>query len=392
MRHTVVYRRDDRYSAFPQLAHLPDGRLAVGLWASRFRDHWGLGEWVALVSDDEGETWKETGDPEIPHNWPGDTAREKSDRFTAELPDGTYLCAGMVGWSDWPEDRRAEAERQGLTVHSHPNKTKAIAVRENRLFVQHSTDRGRTWARREWVAPGFKELISFSRGVRLSDGAVLVPVYGTDDSGTPCDLVWYSPDGVSGWRLLPTGAHGAGVRAGETAYVEVAPRRVLAHSRNAMGRFTEMWSDDGGRTWSYPLLTDIWAPHSPPHLLKLRDGRVLCTYGYRRQPMGVRAVLSRDGGETWDTDNTVVLRDDGGTPTQLDVPEDVDLEELRLSGAAFQAEVQRVLSRAKYPTQRARADNGYPISTQLPDDSIFTVYYITPSDGVTHAAGTRWEA
>ena len=34
----------------------------------------------------------------------------------------------------------------------------------------------------------------------------------------------------------------------------------------------------------------------PAHLLRLRDGRVLCTYGYRMHPdPGVRACLSNDG-------------------------------------------------------------------------------------------------
>ena len=51
----------------------------------------------------------------------------------------------------------------------------------------------------------------------------------------------------------------------------------------------------------------------PNHLLKLRDGRILCTFGYRRKPMGVRALLSEDGGRTWDLDHEYVRRDNGGT-------------------------------------------------------------------------------
>ena len=47
------------------------------------------------------------------------------------------------------------------------------------------------------------------------------------------------------------------------------------------------------------------------------DGRLLCSHAYRREPMVLRAVLSNDGGEIWDTDNTFVLRDDGGYPSQL---------------------------------------------------------------------------
>ena len=78
--------------------------------------------------------------------------------------------------------------------------------------------------------------------------------------------------------------------------------------------------------------------------------------------MGVRAVLSHDGGVTWDMDNVIVLRDDGGTPSE------------------FRSDV-----------QSGGADIGYPISTQLSDGSILTTYYITLADGVTHSVATRWE-
>jgi len=35
-------------------------------------------------------------------------------------------------------------------------------------------------------------------------------------------------------------------------------------------------------------------------------------------------------------------------------------------------------------------DLGYPVSVQLPDDSIFTAYYFVGQDGVVHVAATRW--
>ena len=69
-----------------------------------------------------------------------------------------------------------------------------------------------------------------------------------------------------------------------------------------------MWSDDGGRSWTEPIKTQIWG--HPAHLLKLADGRILCTHGYRRTPLGVRTVFSEDSGETWDVAGTVVLRGD----------------------------------------------------------------------------------
>ena len=48
--------------------------------------------------------------------------------------------------------------------------------------------------------------------------------------------------------------------------------------------------------------------------------------------------------------------------------------------------------RGRYPPENARPDLGYPISTQLEDGAILTVYYITLDDGITHCACTRWRA
>jgi len=38
---------------------------------------------------------------------------------------------------------------------------------------------------------------------------------------------------------------------------------------------------------------------NPPHLIRLRDGRLAVTYGYRSPPYGIRARLSADEGQTW---------------------------------------------------------------------------------------------
>jgi hypothetical protein len=142
----------------------------------------------------------------------------------------------------------------------------------------------------------------------------------------------------------------------EVALVETAPGRVLALLRqNRPGYLLQCWSDDGGRTWSQPLRTPIWG--YPPHLLRLRDGRVLCTYGHRREPLGVQAVVSTDGGQSWDVDHRAVLRADGETRRRGD---------------------------------RESRDLGYPVSVELRDGSIYTAYYLT-LDGVTHVAATRWE-
>ncbi len=49
---------------------------------------------------------------------------------------------------------------------------------------------------------------------------------------------------------------------------------------------------------------------NPPSLVKLRDGRLAITYGFRSEPYGIRARLSSDQGKTWSSE--INLRSDAG--------------------------------------------------------------------------------
>ena len=372
MKHSVVYKEEGVYTGWPLPALLPDGRLTVVVQVSHLVEHFALGERITLVSDDHGETWSESDDPSIPSNWPGSSTRERHDRYEAILPGGRYLAAGGVGWEVWPASDRAKADEMGLAVFDGPDPaTDDLIVGGYRLYVQWSDDRGRSWQRREWTVPGAVRFLSFPRSAPLADGTVLVPAY---------DLGWYkdrlidtvnAPEGprrdvhatyairVIGGETCELAEIPGGGFGNELALVETAPGTVLAHLRDdTTGYLLESWSHDGGRTWSRALRTEIWG--YPPHLLKLSDGRILCCYGYRRDPMGVRAVLSSDGGRSWDLEHEVVLRDDA------------------------------VATWGNPLGQHCPGDLGYPLSVELPDGTIFTTYYFVQADGVVHAAATRW--
>jgi hypothetical protein len=88
---------------------------------------------------------------------------------------------------------------------------------------------------------------------------------------------------------------------------------------------------------------------NPPSMVKLKDGRLAITYGYRAEPFGIQARLSSDNGETW-TD-PIVLRDDGGN-----------------------------------------WDIGYTRTVQRPDGKLVTVYYFNDhADGERYISSTIWD-
>ncbi|MDE3167857.1 MAG: exo-alpha-sialidase, partial [Acidobacteriota bacterium] len=118
---------------------------------------------------------------------------------------------------------------------------------------------------------------------------------------------------------------------------EAADGRVIVQIRNHNhanpGETLQCESRDGGRTWSTPHAIGVWG--LPSHLLRLRDGRLLMTYGYRRAPFGIQARVSADHGETWS--EPVTISADG-----------------------------------------ASGDLGYPSTVELPDGALATAWYELP--------------
>ena len=157
-------------------------------------------------------------------------------------------------------------------------------------------------------------------------------------------------------HALGEGAGGPIGRCGEPHLVESEPGRIVAFARSethpstdAVPRYhSQADSADGGRTWTGWRKTPVQG--KPPHLIKLRDGRLLVTYGRRVPPYGQRACVSADGGETWDVDHEIILRDDA-------------------------------------PNE----DLGYPATAQLDDGSLYTVYYQIDRAGEKPSLmGTHW--
>ncbi len=69
------------------------------------------------------------------------------------------------------------------------------------------------------------------------------------------------------------------------------------HNRPNAGETLQCESSDGGRTWTEPHPIGVWG--LPSHLLRLKDSRLLMSYGHRRAPFGIQARLSKDNGKSW---------------------------------------------------------------------------------------------
>ena len=135
---------------------------------------------------------------------------------------------------------------------------------------------------------------------------------------------------------------------GEPDLAEVAAGQLYCILRTATrgGYLQGCRSVDGGAHWSSPEVTPMHG--GPGHLLNLDDGRMLCTYGRRIAPFGIRACLSEDGGRTWNIEQEIVIRDD--------LP---------------------------------NGDLGYPTTIEYAPGRLFCCYYGQEPDGVTCIQGTH---
>ena len=96
---------------------------------------------------------------------------------------------------------------------------------------------------------------------------------------------------------------------------------------------TQVVSTDGGRTWSE--MSDTPLAGYPPHFLKLKDGKLLCTY-VRRSTRHEMVTVSDDQGRTWDVENEIFLSK--GPDSDMGYPSTVENDDGTLVTVYYQKE------------------------------------------------------
>ena len=366
MKHLIIYQDPNLYVAFPSVARLENGEILVtfreaGQFSAdraRARRHTHLDTQTRVCvvrSTDDGQTWDPSTKTAI-----YDGGLDSGVALTV-LSDGVVVGALYNMWQLVPRERRHEIPGSLLRHSPHLN----LVGKPLGCATRRSYDGGHTWADELcWAAvDGAVGSLYDSRTgvVELPDGALAWLV--CDGDMMRSERVWlvHSWDRGETWgdaRLVAADPAGEHIYHGATSFCEphllsLGDGRMIAMLRTEPGDgpgggyLYQALSSDWGMTWRPYTRTPIWG--HPPHLLALQSGAVLCTYGYRRPPYGVRACLSHDGGKTWDIEQEIVLRDDG-----------------------------------------LGVDLGYPYSAQLPDGTILTVYYFHDESGNRHIAGTFW--
>ena len=341
----VICKEPGRYIGWPSVCARKSGELLAVFSGDRDAHICPFGKVQLVRSADLGETWSA---PEIARN----TRLDDRDAGIVELANGDLVLAWFTSRAYESQIRDRAKLKPGSPQFYwwlHDQKISKAEKEEGLgFFTVRSSDGGKTWAKQA------RTLGSTPHGpIALRDGRLLyVGRYFRDDKRCVIS-VEESRDGGQSWQSIgeipaapeedkPQMFH-------EPHVVEAGDGRLVAqiryHGADRCMRQSE--SADGGRTWSVMAKTPLAG--LPPHLLRLRSGKIVSVYGRRFDAFGEYAAVSDDEGRTWDA-----------------------AREIKLAG-------------------HFDGDLGYPASAELPDGSVLTVYYqAEKKDELTCLMGTRW--
>jgi hypothetical protein len=323
--HGIVYRDNDAFCGWPFYCgfwKFPDGSLLAGFKRitkrydevseiSHTRLTVGQGCLKTIRSNDGGQSWND-GDFQTVFDLSTsveEIAHSGGDNYDAE-PPVDFLDPNVIVMS---------------------GAMPALLKADSRAWLRISTDAGRSW-RRTILLPlhGLGSLTGHGPTIIRQDGVALLGLSTTTSDGwSNRPLLYASTDGAR-WNFLsfvtPAIEGGSAVsdrnelplfgaiRHFYTRPLALADGRILASlrfQRDARGIFwTDIFeSEDGGRTWHFLSRVNDWG--APGDIVEMADGRIVCVYGYRLAPYGIRARVSEDGGRTWGSE--LILRDDGGS-------------------------------------------------------------------------------
>jgi hypothetical protein len=335
---------EEPYAGWPTVARRANGELWVSWSGGRDGHVCPMGQVRAMTSKDDGATWTY---PRVLLDSPIDD-RDSGAMVTAK---GTLLITTFTSLAY--EAHLAKSmiylpDGKGSSMKSMaPERIARWLAAQNRLtaeerkaelgeWVLRSTDGGLNFSAR------IPTIVNSPHGpLQLKDGRILYVGKQLWAKEHRIGAAESKDDGLT-WTWLSEipGRPGDDVASKyhELHAVETDDGRIVAQIRHE-GKVDTNWtlqteSADGGKIWTIPRPITFGIPSQ---LLKLRDGRLLMTYGHRRPPFGNQARLSTDHGRSWS--EPMIISGDG-----------------------------------------AAGDLGYPSTVELADGTLLTVWYENMKD------------
>jgi len=193
-------------------------------------------------------------------------------------------------------------------------------------YITRSQDAGATWEEPRLIDTSAfcpdGPWVPVDRGhVQLPSGEVLLFVSDWHDSGHPATYVMRSSDnghtfsefdkisdiaGDSTFTQLPSGKLLGALRVNHVDWPHRRANPQDEWKHESVHFLAAIESDDDGRTWSDPVsLTGF--NEIPGHLLALKDGTAVLTFGVRHYPLGIHALVRESQATSWENAKRVVL-------------------------------------------------------------------------------------
>jgi len=370
MKNQIVYKENNSYISFPHIVKINDNDLVmVFRHAGKFSAKAALENKVThhdsdsrikiIFSNDQGRSWSK---PLIAY----ESSYGVNDPALTILNDGTLLLRFVA----LNVVKTKEAYKLSQPIFSHRVEHGLVSSVVGNIVCK-SMDNGKSWKHLCLSDPeDIKGGCSRDPILELPDESLVMPIYHGSPQRSEIASLIRSYDKGKTWQnssIIMCDNKGSnsqqqGKNFSETSLLHFGDGYLLAMVRTdetfytdggefvpvgGIGELSSAISMDAGLSWTYPKKTGIYG--TPGSLLRLNDGRILASYGYRKKPFGVRCCLSEDNGKTWLIEKEIIIRDD--SPVW---------------------------------------DCGYPFTIQFQNNEFLTVYYITDTDGLRHIASTRW--
>ncbi len=286
-----------------------------------------------------------------------DEKKPMLSRYARSLDGGETWAIEVPSFLDADGREKEVTECPGGIDFSRPNFAMTLRMVSSKKGYSRfycSADRCRTWsgpfrlptferktisARTDYIVLGPHDLIACMTAGKENGREGRPFCTRTTDGGKTWDFVgWIAPE-PKGYAIMPS-------------TVQAGPASFVTAIRCAEGE--QYWidlyrSDDAGKTWRFLNKPAENMGGNPASMIRLKDGRIALTYGYREAPFGTRARLSADDGRSWGPE--IILRGDAGC-----------------------------------------WDLGYPRTVQRADGKIVTIYYFNDHpDQERYIAATIWD-
>ncbi len=286
----VIYQNEEKlgYCGWPTVAKIYDDKL-ISVWSLRQTHQDPYGKVVGAISEDNGVTW---GEPFTII----DTVLDDRDAgvifwnnkvivSTVSVSKHIYLNSGNQEWIDYTnaitDEQEAEALGCKYVIGEMVNGELTFGeIKKAPAFTPH----------------GMIKLANGDLGYVGYDG------YDRENGITNSKIAFYSSADGETWSKVSEvfGANEFLVdKLNEPNAIVLQNGKMIVAVRSESGGIYIAESINGGVTFSNKRALLPAAISTPPHLMQMTDGTLVLSYGYRSEPFNIRAIVSKDNGESW---------------------------------------------------------------------------------------------